>query len=259
MATTTPSTSTTSEAGPGATQEDTMKPQKLFKLPRELRQNLLFHTFSFTATPFKAYYRIDVIDELIDRLHAMHAWSTDLRCVHSLLNTDIDFVVKQWEKQYHTLLDEFTNALTGSDSCWLSKFEAAPSLSFEAVIEVAAWAVRVPVFGWDTSSGQGRYCVYESSLARWKEAGWTKGTRLRTMRQVQRRRGGTVSLPSQNVYLFRVRGEGGHFVRVLRGGNGEEVGGEEVEECSPVRSTVKSRSTGLSRLIGKAGGVFRSK
>ncbi|TID18779.1 hypothetical protein E6O75_ATG05900 [Venturia nashicola] len=241
------------DQSPKATTTEKTNPfpgSKLLNLPRELRQALLFHTFNFTTSPFKAYYRIDVIDDLIDRLHTMHAWSTTLRHVHPLLNTDIDFVVTQWEKEYRHLLDDFTNALVGSNTCWLSKFEdGAPCLGFGAVVEVSAWAVRPPVFGWDGSGGEGegRYCVYEQCLLRWKGAGWTKGTRLRTMRQQQRGRGGTISLPSH-----RVEEEG------------EEVGGVEIEgEASRAESKepiVKANnSTGLSRLITKAGDMFRRK
>lgn len=87
------------------------------------------------------------------------------------------------------------------------------------------WAVRPPVFGWDCSSGEGRYCVYERCLERWKEAGWTKGGKLRTMRQVQRGRGRTISVHGENgSSFFRVEG-------VVGGGvvDGEEVNEEEVQ------------------------------
>lgn len=133
--------------------------------------------------------------------------------MHPLFNADIDFVVTRWEGDYRKLLADFTNALVGSDSCWLSKFEEGlPVLSFEAVVEVSSWAVRPPVFGWErgvetmagvggrVGVGAGRYVVYEHCLARWKMAGWTKGDKLRTMKQRQRVRGGTISVPSTRRY-----------------------------------------------------------
>ncbi|QDS77447.1 hypothetical protein FKW77_006847 [Venturia effusa] len=221
----------------------------LLALPRELRQKLLLQTFSFTSAPFRAYYRIDVIEGLIDRYHAMRTWSTSLRCVHSLLNTDIDFVIKQWQTGYRMLLDDITSALVGSGSCWLSKFDAAPVLSVDAVVvEFSGVAVRPPVFGWDASSG--RYCVYEGSVARWEKAGWMKGSKLRTMKQVQRGRGRTISFP--------VLSRRGRFLEGVRTGSGdcEVVDGEEVGELE-VEQVVRGVKCGMARLATKAGGIFR--
>lgn len=162
----------------------------LLALPRELRQDVLYRTFSFTTAPFKAYYRIDVIEELIDRFYAMRAWSNNLRRVNKLFKEDIAYVVKQSEKEYYHLLNDFSNALIGTNTCWLSKFDASPTLSFLAVIQHSTVAVRPPVFGWDRPVE--RYVVYGDAATRWKKAGWAKGTKLRTMKQGQRSRGGTI-------------------------------------------------------------------
>lgn len=249
----------------------------LLALPRELRQDVLYRTFSFTTAPFKAYYRIDVIEELIDRFYAMRAWSNNLRRVNKLFNEDIAYVVKQWEKEYHQLLNDFSNALIGTNTCWLSKFDASPTLSFLAVIQHSTVAVRPPVFGWDRPVE--RYVVYEDAAARWKKAGWAKGTKLRTMKQGQRSRGGTISYTTDAQWLNRLipnyvppcicplilapASPVGPVPRYVKRKEREEVDGEEIERdvapAAPKKRTDNAKETGLSQPVTKASGIFGAK
>lgn len=180
----------------------------------------------------------------------MREWAQNLRTVHSIILDDVDFVVMLWKKQYRALLQEFTIALVNSNSCWLSKFDLLPILSASAVIERSPSAVRPPVFGWDRSIG--RYIVYERTVDRWRAAGWTKGTQLRTMKQQQRGRGVPVASHAQHPSNHNVPAQNDEAVAFLVASN---------TRSSPesAKIIVKVKNGGLSNFCSKTRSFFHDK